>query len=142
MVVFMNKTSRKTSASVKAAAAIVIIAIIIVGAYAAWTYPRTVLSLPVSFSIGATAESQPFEVPFLDGQVRVQVSVNSGVDLWTARIANDNETQWTHTASQGGETTYDSGWMTLQSGPYNFTFAITGGSLSAQVTVSSKGGFW
>lgn len=121
---------------------IIILVMVIVGIYAAWTYPRVVLNLPVAFSLGVTVESEQFGIPFLDSQVQVQVTVDSGASIWIARILKDSQILWNYTAPQVGQTTYDSGWMALSSGSYNLTFAIAGGSLSALVKVNSKGGFW
>ena len=44
---------------------------------------------------------------------------------------------------KGGKTTYISEWIQIHSGHYNFTFATAGlGTLSAEIRVTSKGGFW
>jgi hypothetical protein len=125
-------------------AAVAIIAIIVVAAgYMAWTYPRAVLTIPVSFTLGADVARQSFDVPIMDGAVQVQVTVNSGGALWSAEIQRGNATVFTHRASQGGQTTYTSEWITVGAGTYSFSFATLGfGSLDARVTVSAKGGLW
>jgi hypothetical protein len=124
--------------------AVAIIAILVVAAaFMAWTYPRAVLTIPVSFTLGADVARKTFEVPFMDGAVQVQVTVNSGGALWSADIQRGNSTIFTHRASQGGQTTYTSEWITLGAGTYSFNFATLGfGSLDAQVTVTAKGGLW
>jgi hypothetical protein len=124
----------------------VVIAVLIVaavGAFAFLTYPKTVVGFQVSFTIGADVKSREFNVPFLHGRVQVEVVVNSGTSLWTARIAGQNKTFWNHSTSQGGQTTYKSEWIELSDGPYTLTFATAGlGSLEAEIKVTSKGGFW
>ena len=113
------------------------------GVYAGWIYPRTVVSIPVSFSVGADQKTVAFGQPYPDDRVQVQVSVQSGTALWRAQITRGSQTIWKHSASQGEQTSYVSGWMKLPSGNYNFTFQTVGvGSLNAVVTVTSKGGFW
>ncbi len=68
--------------------------------------------------------------------------VQSGAALWRARIMMGDVIVWEHTAVQGEEQSYNSGWMQLSSGRYTFTFGTVGiGSLEATVTVLSKGGF-
>ena len=126
--------------------AVVLIAVLVVTAlvvYAAVTYPKTVVSFPVSFTIGADVEHREFEMSPLHGRAQVEVIVSSGTALWTATIKHQDETIWNHHASQGDQTTYKSGWMELSSGHYNFTFTTAGlGSLQAEVKVTTKGGFW
>jgi len=126
--------------------AVVIIAVLAGAAfavYAALTYPRTVVSFPVSFTIGADLEHREFDMPLLHGRAKVEVIVNSGTALWGATIKHHDETIWNHLTSQGGQTTYKSGWIELSSGNYNFSFATFGlGSLQADVKVTTKGGFW
>lgn len=139
----MEKTVRKTSRGLKIAVLIVILIIAAVGVFAAWTYPRTVLGFPVSFTIGFQTERSEFNVPVLHSLVQVQVVVSSGTASWEARILSDDSELWSHRAAQGEQTTYNSGWMQIASGKYNFTFATVGiGTLDAETTVSSKGGFW
>lgn len=139
----LGNTPRKTSSATRIAVAIIIVILVIVGVLAALTYPRAVLSFSVSFTAGAQVETKGFSVPILDGQVQVQVSVTSGTALWSARIQSDGNNLWSHAAAQGEQTSYSSGWMSLAMGNYNFTFATIGlGTLNADITVSSKGGFW
>jgi hypothetical protein len=122
--------------------AIAAISIAMVGIFAAITFPRKILTFPVSFTIGADSKREQMEVPILNDQVMVQVIINSGSALWNARILDGEETVWSHSAAQGEQTTYNSGWILIPSGTYNFTFATAGaGSLSAEITVSSKGEF-
>jgi hypothetical protein len=129
--------------NLKIVAAITVIVIATVTVYGALTYPRTVLTFPVSFTIGADVEREQFDIPFLNDWVQVEVTINSGSALWTAKILNQEETFWSHSATQGGQTTYNSGWIKIASGNYNFTCATMGvGSLSAEITVTSKGAFW
>ncbi len=125
------------------AVAVVAVIVLAAGGYAAWTYPRAVLTAPVAFTVGADVVHESFDVPVLDGAVQVQVTVNSGGALWSAEIRRGNSTLFTHQAAQGGQTTYTSEWVALDAGTYSFTFATLGaGSLNAQVTVVAKGGFW
>jgi hypothetical protein len=129
--------------NLKIIAALVIILIATMGFYSILTYPTTLLAFPVSFTIGADVEREQFNIPILHDWIEVEVAISSGSALWSARILDQEETVWSHTAVQGGQTTYNSGWIQLASGTYNFTFATAGaGSLSAEITVSSKGGFW
>jgi hypothetical protein len=123
--------------------AVAAISIAIVGILAAITFPREILTFPVSFTIGADVKREQVEVPLLNGQVMVQVIINSGSALWNVRMLDGEVTVWSHSAAQVEQTTYNSGWILIPSGTYNFTFATAGaGSLSAEITVSSKGGFW
>jgi len=127
----------------KIAIAVVAVLLAIVSILGAITFPREVLSFPISFTIGADVKRELMEVPFMNNQVMVKVMIDSGSALWNARILNGEETVWSHSASQGGQTTYNSGWLQISSGLYNFSFATAGaGSLSAEITVTSKGGFW
>jgi len=122
--------------------AVLVVIIAVFAVYAGITYPRTVVTIPVSFTIGADSKTVGFEQPVLDDKVQVQVSVQNGVALWRAQILNGDQVVWEHGAGQGEQTSYDSGWLALHSGSYNFTFRTLGESLDATVTVSSKGGFW
>jgi hypothetical protein len=136
----------KSSGKKKTLTAVVLIAVLVVvalGVYIALTYPKTGVSFPVSFTWGADVENKEFDVPLLHGWAQVEVIVGSGTTLWTANIINQDETIWSHAAHQGGQTTYESGWIELPSGQYNFTFATAGlGSLEAEIKVTTKGGFW
>ncbi len=132
----------KSKASV-ALAAIVLIIVVAIAVYAGVTYPRTVISIPISFTLGADSKTTEFSQQFLMDKVQVEVTVQNGAALWRARIMSGNQVIWEHSAAQGEQQSYNSGWMQLPSGSYNFTFGTIGvGSLDAQVTVSSKGGFW
>ena len=123
--------------------AIVVVIVVSTSAYALWTYPRNVVTFPVVFTAGANVLTQPFAVPVLDNQVQVVVVVQSGAAIWTASILSDDNSLWSHTAAQGGQTTYNSGWMLLQSGNYNVSFRTLGvGGVNAQVTITAKGGSW
>ena len=124
-------------------AIIVILLIAVFAVYAGVTYPKTALSVPVSFTIGLNVVTREFDVQFLNDKVQVQVAVESGTSLWNAQILNQSGVLWGYSATQGEKTSYQSDWIELPSGRYNFTFRTLGfGSLSAQVTVTSKGGFW
>ena len=139
----MGKSSRKTSKTLRVVVLIAVLVVVALGVYAALTYPKTVVSFPVSFTIGADVEHREFNVPLLHGWAQVEVIVSGGTALWTAKITLQNETIWSHNARQGGQTTYKSGWIELPSGHYNFTFATAGlGSLEAEIKVTTKGGFW
>jgi hypothetical protein len=132
-----------TSRTLIAVAAIVVIVVAVFAVYAGVTYPRTALTIPISFTRGADVTTTEFAQPVLDDKVQVQVSVESGVALWRAQILNGDQVIWDHEARQGEQTSYNSGWLALPSGSYNFTFRTLGlDSLNAEVTVSSKGGFW
>ncbi len=79
----------------------------------------------------------------LDDEVQVQVTVHSGAALWRAQIRSGDQVIWTHSAAQGEQQSYNSGWISLPSGSYNFTFGTIGvSSLDATATVTSKGGVW
>jgi len=139
----LGKPVKKTSRGLKIAALAIIVIIVAVGIFAVWTYPRTVLSLPISFTVGLDTERRAFDVPALHSMVQVQVVVSSGTALWEATILSGDTEIWSHRTPQAEQTTYSSGWMQIASGSYNFTFATIGfGSLNAEITVSSKGGFW
>lgn len=122
---------------------IAVVAIAALVVYVALTYPKTVVSFPVSFTIGANVEDREFDMSPLHGWAQVEVIVSSGTALWTATIKHQDENIWDHRASQGGQTIFKSGWIELSSGQYNFTFATAGfGELHADVKVTTKGGFW
>jgi uncharacterized membrane protein len=128
--------------SVMVLAAILII-IIAVAIHAAITYPRTTATIPVSFTIGADSKTIAFDQPFLDDKAQVQVLVQNGAALWRAQILSGDQIIWEHSAAQGEQQSYSSGWIQLSSGNYNFTFGTIGiGALEATATVMSKGGFW
>ncbi len=126
-----------------AAAAVVLFIIISFALYGGLTYPRTVVSLPVSFTVGADSKTVFFSQLVIDNKAQVQVTVTTGAALWRARILNGDQVIWEHAAAQGEQQSYESGWIALSSGNYNFTLGTIGvGSLNAQATVSCKGGFW
>lgn len=130
----------------KSILAIIIVTIIVAGdfaIYAGLTYPRTTASIPVSFQVGVDSKTVSFEQPLLVDKAEVQVTVQNGAVLWRARILNGTQVVWEHSAAQGEQERYNSGWIVLPSGSYNFTFGTIGiGSLDAAASVSSKGGFW
>ena len=131
------------SKSVMAFAAIVIIIVAAFAIYAGITYPRTTVNIPVSFTIGVDTKTAAFDQPFLDDKVQVQIAVQNGAALSRAQILNGDQVIWEHSAAQGEQQNYNSGWIQLPSGNYNFTFGTIGiGSLEATATVTSKGGFW
>ncbi len=133
----------KTSRVVIALAVIIIVVVAIFATYAGLTYPRTMVTVPVSFTIGADSTTTGFDQPVFDDKVQVQVTVQNGAAIWRARILTGDQVVWEHAAAQGEQQSYNSGWISLPSGSYNFTFGTVGiGSLDAAVTVTSKGGFW
>jgi hypothetical protein len=133
----------KFSRKVKAALAVVVLVVVVFGVFAAITYPKTVVDLSVSFTIGADRRVETFGVPLLHSLAQVEVWVASGTALWSAKIESASETLWSHSAAQSGQTTYTSEWIPLTSGGYNITFGTLGfGSLEAEVKVTTKGGFW
>ena len=122
---------------------LVVVVLAAVLGYGAWTYPRTVTIIPVSFNFGAESKSVEFDLPPLHDEVQVEVSIKSGAALWTARITSGNASKWTHSASQSGQTSYQSGWVSVSSGHYKFVFGTIGlGSLTGEVKVTTKGGPW
>jgi hypothetical protein len=131
------------SKTLKAVVLVIVIALAAFVVYAALTYPRTVVSFPVSFTAGAETKTEQFDVPLLHEQVQVEISIQSGTALWRAEITSENETVWIHANTQTGQTTYMSNWTPTAAGKYNFTFETIGiGSVEATVQVTTKGGFW
>lgn len=131
------------SKSLIAVGVIVIVVVVGFAVYAGWTYPRATANISVSFTAGADSETVPFDQPILDDKVQVVVAVQNGATLWRAQILNGEQVVWEHSATQGEQQSYNSGWISLPSGSYNFTFGTIGvGSLDATATVTSKGGFW
>jgi hypothetical protein len=131
------------SRALKVIVLVIIVGVASTGLYLLLTFPKSVVSFPVSFTIGADVERREFSVPILHEWVQVEVVVNSGNLLWTAKILQQDDVLWNHNAHQGDQTTYRSEWVRLQSGDYNFTFATAGiGSLDAEIRVTSKGGSW
>ena len=121
-----------------------IIILAVVGLYSALTFPRTTVDLQISFTAGVDHEVKELNVPVLQDKVQVEVAITTGTSLWRAIITDANGKEvWSHSKAQGDSTTYQSGWISLQSGTYNFTFGTIGiGNLNANVKVTSKGGFW
>jgi hypothetical protein len=131
------------SKTVMAVAAIIIVLAATFTIYAVATYPRTIVNIPVSFTIGADVETGGFDQSILNDQVQLQVAVQNGAALWQAQILSGNQVVWEHRAALGEQQSYNSGWIQLSSGSYNFTFGTIGiSSLDATFSVSSKGGFW
>jgi L-2-hydroxyglutarate oxidase LhgO len=123
---------------------VAILAVVLIAAgFAAWTYPRDVVTIPVSLTIGADVVQKTFTVPAADNAVQLEVTVSSGGALWSAEIDTGNATVFLYRTAQGGQTTYTSEWIIVGAGDYSIRFATIGvGSLNAQVTVRAKGGFW
>jgi L-2-hydroxyglutarate oxidase LhgO len=123
---------------------VAILAVVLIAAgFAAWTYPRDVVTIPVSLTIGADVVQKTFTVPVADNAVQLEVTVSSGGALWSAEIDTGNATVFLYRTAQGGQTTYTSEWIIVGAGDYSIRFATIGvGSLNAQVTVRAKGGFW
>jgi hypothetical protein len=129
--------------TIVAIGAIVIIIVAAFAVYAGATYPRTTVNTQVSFTIGADSKTTAFSQQFLDDKAQVQVTIQNGAAIWRARILSGDQVIWEHTAAQGEQQSYNSGWISLPSGNYNFTFGTVGvGSLDASATVSVKGGLW
>lgn len=129
--------------AILALVAVVIILFASLAVYAGVTYPTTVVNTQVSFTVGADSKTTAFVQSFLDDKVEIQVTVQTGAALWRAQIKNGDQILWEHSAVQGKQQSYNSDWISLPSGNYNFTFGTIGvGSLQASATVSSKGGFW
>jgi hypothetical protein len=118
------------SKSVIAVVAIVIIIVAAFSVYAGETYPRITANIIVSFTAGVESKTTPFGQPFLDNKVQVQVTVQRGAALWRARILSGGQVIWEHSASQGEQQTYNSGWIQLPSGSYNFTFGTIDGRIT------------
>lgn len=138
----MEQAPKRSSKTRKIVAFILIMTIAVVVLFAALTYPRVVLSFNVFFTVGEI-ERKAFDVPFLHSWVQLEVRVTSGTALWTVQILKNDETVWTHATTQGGQTTYTSEWIPLEVGHYNLTFGAVGiGSVDADVSITSKDGFW
>jgi hypothetical protein len=130
------------SKSIVALVAIVIL-IVAFSIYAGVTFPRTIVNTSVSFTVGVDSKTTAFDQPLLNNKVQVEVTVQNGASLWRAQIRSGDQVIWEHSAAQGDQQSYNSGWIDLPSGNYNFTFGIVGiGSLDATATVTSKGGLW
>ena len=129
--------------TIVAIAAIVIILVAAFTVYAGVTFPTKVVDTQVSFTAGVDTKTTAFVQSFLDDKVQVLVTVQNGAALWRAQIKSGDQVIWEHSAAQGKQQSYNSGWISLPSGNYNFTFGTIGvGSLQASATVTSKGGFW
>jgi hypothetical protein len=128
----------------KVIAAVLIVVIVATVLYSALTSLRAVVDFQVSFTVGADQEQKEFDIPLLHDKAQVEVAVISGAALWRATITDTNGNEiWSHSKAHGDSTTYESGWLALTSGHYNFTFGTLGiGNLDASVKVTSKGGFW
>ena len=89
------------SKSVMALAAIVIVIVAAFAVYAGVTYPRTIVNIPVSFTLGVDSKTAAFDQPFLDDKVQVQVGVQNGAALWRAQILSGDQVILEHSAAQG-----------------------------------------
>jgi len=115
----------------------------IFGVYTLLTYPSTTISFPVSFAIGADTKNEALEVSILQSQVRLDVVVTTGSTWWTAKILQDGTEVWSHSITQNDQTVFQSEWIEIQPGSYNFTFSAASlAALDLDVTVTTKGGFW
>ena len=134
------------SRTLKIVAVIIVVAVIGVAvAYAAITFPRTIVSFPVAFSVGPDQVKTEFEVPALNDKVQVEVSLSGNSTSWKAAIEDaDGVELWYYSGpAETNHTTYHSAWEMVPSGRYNFTFLAVGReSLSAEIRLTSKGGFW
>ncbi|HKZ88512.1 MAG TPA: hypothetical protein VJ066_05075 [Candidatus Bathyarchaeia archaeon] len=126
-------------------AAIILVAVIVISvAYAAITFPHTIVNFPVAFSVGPDQAKTEFEVPALNDKVQVHVTL-SGNSTWLRAAVETayGVTLWEYKPSQANQTIYHSAWTTIPSGRYNFTFSSIGReSLNAEISITSKGGFW
>ena len=132
------------SRTLKIVAVIMTAVIAVTIAYVAITFPHTIVNFPVAFSTGLDLTQQEFEVPALHDKAQAKVTITSGSPLWRAAIINTNgEELWNYsTTAQENQTTYYSTWIPLPSQRYNFTFSTINGSLNAEISITSKGGFW
>lgn len=122
---------------------LLVFALIVAGGYSVLTYPKTVVNIPVSFKFGAESRTIEFDVSPLQDSYNIDVSVTNGNALWGAKLVSGNLTVWSHSASQGSQTSYKSGWLPISPGHYTFTFGTIGfGSLEGAVTLQIKGGPW
>jgi len=69
------------SKTVMAVAAIIIVLAAAFAIYAGATYPRMIVSIPVSFTIGADVTTGSFDQSILNDQAQVQVAVQNGAAL-------------------------------------------------------------
>ncbi len=82
------QTNSRSSRLVKGIVIIIMIIAVVSIAFILWTYPRSTLSFPVTFTIGAANQEKVFDVPAFDNSVQVQVKINNGASLWQARHTN------------------------------------------------------
>ena len=127
-------------------AAIILVAVIVISvAYAAITFPHTIVNFPVAFSVGPDQAKTEFEVPALNDKVQVHVTLSGNSTSWGAAVETAEGVElWAYRGpSQANQTIYYSAWTTISSGRYNFTFSSIGReSLNAEISITSKGGFW
>jgi hypothetical protein len=117
--------------------------IVALGLYTLFTYPNTAIRFPVSFTLGADAKQEALEISVLQSQVRIDVVVATGSTWWTAKILQDDTELWSHSMTQNDQTVFQSDWIMLSAGLYNFTYtAASLATLDLEVTVTVKGGFW
>jgi len=122
---------------------LVLVALMVAGAYLALTYPKTVSTIPVSFKFGAESKTVEFDVSPPQDRCSIDVSVSTGNALWGAKLVSGDVTVWSHSGSQGSQTSYSSGWFDISPGHYVFTFGTVGfGSLEGVVVLQTKGGLW
>ena len=133
-----------SSRTLKIVAVILIAVIVVAVSYAALTFPRTVVDFPVAFSVGPDQTKKEFEVPVLNDKVQVEVTLSENSTGWRASIEDVNGVElWYSPPAEKNQTLYHSAWTMIPSGQYNFTFSCIGsGSLSAEIRITSKGGFW
>jgi L-2-hydroxyglutarate oxidase LhgO len=119
---------------------VAILAVVLIAAgFAAWTYPRDVVTIPVSLTIGADVVQKTFTVPVADNAVQLEVTVSSGGALWSAEIDTGNATVFLYRTAQGGQTTYTSEWIIVGAGDYSIRFARVGsGKVGYRLTVNSR----
>lgn len=130
--------------TVKIAAIIVILIVAVAVVYVAMTFPRAIANLPVAFSAGPDQKKTEFEVPPFNDKIQVEVTLSGNSTSWVAEIENSNgDNLWTSPPADVNQTIYHSAWIAISSGRYNFTFTSIGpDSLSADIHLTSKGGFW
>jgi fatty-acid desaturase len=139
----VRKEKMAMSRVLRATVLIVVIVVAVFSIYAAVTLPKTVVSFPVSFTIGAETKTEGFDVSWLHRSIQVEIKIQSGTALWSAEITSGDKKIWSHSAAQGGQTTYTSEWTQISAAPCNFTFRTLGiGSLDGEIKVTTKGGFW
>ena len=134
-----------SSRTSKIAAVVVVVIVVIAVAYAGLTFPRTIAEFPIAFSAGPDETKIAFDVPPLNDKVQVEVSLPGNSTSWIATIDNaDGQELWTYNGlKQENQTVYHSAWIPLQSGSYNFSFAIGGSeAINAEISLSSKGDLW